>query len=219
NHKSTTVKNNFSDDIEDSEAKKIYKEQKQKVEEISVQFKSIKQGLYEARMADIVEENKSIMQGCHPKLAQRLEEIEEKHLLLSQKAEARRDYQKEAIEIEFAAREKQIRDEFLNDRRNLRKVMIEELELKRSKLKKEYDLYKQPEDRLIDLVVKAINDPALDALSKIKRGYQTEKARSIMSVVQARLPDGEPPISSSVVMNFNKLHRSEIADDIATIRA
>ncbi|CAH1765857.1 4703_t:CDS:10, partial [Entrophospora sp. SA101] len=200
NHKSTTVKNNFSDDIEDSEAKKIYKEQKQKVEEISVQFKSIKQGLYEARMADIVEENKSIMQGCHPKLAQRLEEIEEKHLLLSQKAEARRDYQKEAIEIEFAAREKQIRDEFLNDRRNLRKVMIEELELKRSKLKKEYDLYKQPEDRLIDLVVKAINDPALDALSKIKRGYQTEKARSIMSVVQARLPDGEPPISSSVVV-------------------
>ncbi|CAJ0645098.1 9388_t:CDS:2 [Entrophospora sp. SA101] len=88
--------------------------------------------------------------------------------------------------------------------------MIEELELKRSKLKKEYDLYKQPEDRLIDLVVKAINDPALDALSKIKRGYQTEKARSIMSVVQARLPDGEPPISSSVVMNFSQLYRLNI---------
>ncbi|RGB36168.1 hypothetical protein C1646_667178 [Rhizophagus diaphanus] len=174
-----------SDDEDAINLKRNYRTQKRRADEIVIQFKSLKERVYFSRLNDLDEENSAIQEGLHPTLSKQMDDIEEKHRALTLRAEKRRDHHKNAIETVFAAQEKQIRDEFLNDRHRLRTMMIEELEMKKSQLKREY--YKKPEDNLLDLVMKKIEGTPFDPNYKVvNKGSDVR----ISSPVYSRLQNG-----------------------------
>ncbi|CAB4380101.1 unnamed protein product [Rhizophagus irregularis] len=176
-----------SDDEDAINLKRNYRTQKRRADEIVIQFKSLKERVYFSRLNDLDEENSAIQEGLHPTLSKQMDDIEEKHRALTLRAEKRRDHHKNAIETVFAAQEKQIRDEFLNDRHRLRTMMIEELEMKKSQLKREY--YKKPEDNLLDLVMKKIEGTPFDPNYKVvNKGSDVR----ISSPVYSRLQNGQP---------------------------
>ncbi|GBC09092.1 hypothetical protein RclHR1_00860030 [Rhizophagus clarus] len=197
-----------SDDEDAINLKRNYRTQKRRADEIVIQFKSLKERVFFSRLNDLDEENNAIQEGLHPTLSKQMDDIEEKHRALTLRAEKRRDHHKNAIETVFAAQEKQIRDEFLNDRHRLRTKMIEELEMKKSQLKREY--YRKPEDNLLDLVMKKIEGTPFDPNYKVANKGSDIR---ISSPVYTRLQNGQPrspktniDIQYSQLFNLNILY-------------
>ncbi|CAI2177277.1 1386_t:CDS:2 [Funneliformis geosporum] len=203
-----------SDDEAFITLKHTYRKQKRRADEIVIQFKSLKERMFNSRINDLDEDNNAIQEGCHPRLSKQMDEIEEKHKALTLRAERRREYHKNAIEAAFAAQEKQIRDEFMNDRHKLRTMMIEELEKKKSQLKREY--YRKPEDNLLDLVMKKIEGTPFDPNYKIfNKGSDTTRTSF---PIHNRLPNGQPRTPRTNIDIQYRTNEEEMAEDLMAMQ-
>ncbi|CAG8500650.1 5288_t:CDS:2, partial [Acaulospora morrowiae] len=183
-----------SDDADGLKVKREYRRKRNRGEDKAGYFKELRERLLAYKKKELEEEEATLKAGTHPKYVEEMKRVDEEYQKTRELQRQKRDHGFAHANKEYDAGVLQIKQQYVNERRELRKELLNKLEISKYQTKREYnELTTRYQSKFLDLIVK--EGSVQPAMNDFERADDVENDIRIITL------DTQTPSFSSKVSN------------------